>query len=125
MKPIYRPKKKPPLEKVVEKYFKSEVGKLGGITFKFVSPMQNSVPDQILILNGRVIFCEIKRVKPIGRLSDKQAVVINTINTNYGEAVVIYGHIGVDSFVTEINKAQKWYVKLFIKMGFKLREEYE
>lgn len=49
------------LESAIEKYLKRYVEKLGGLCWKFVSPGTDGVPDRIVLLNGRVIFVELKR----------------------------------------------------------------
>jgi hypothetical protein len=49
------------LESAIEKYLKRCVEKLGGLCWKFVSPGTDGVPDRIVLLNGRVIFVELKR----------------------------------------------------------------
>ena len=97
--PVYTPVKEP-LEKKVEAYFKRKVANAGGITFKFNSPMQRSVPDQIVILIGRVLFCEIKRVS--GKLSDGQSRVLKKLDDNSAECCTIYGHSGVDDFIEQL-----------------------
>lgn len=52
-------------EAKVEKYLNDQVVKLGGITRKWVSPGKDGVPDRIVILNGRVVFVEVKTVDGI------------------------------------------------------------
>lgn len=47
-------------ESNIEKYFKDELKKIGGISRKFKSPGHSNVPDQIGILNGHVFFVELK-----------------------------------------------------------------
>ncbi|MDT8900056.1 VRR-NUC domain-containing protein [Anaeroselena agilis] len=48
------------LESTIENYLKRYVEKLGGLCWKFVSPGTDGVPDRIVLLNGRVIFVELK-----------------------------------------------------------------
>lgn len=43
-------------EKATERYLADRVKKLGGITYKFTSPMHSGVPDRICILPGNIIF---------------------------------------------------------------------
>jgi len=48
-------------ESVIEKKLKSEVEKLGGKAFKFVSPGMSGVPDRIVLFpGGKVFFVELK-----------------------------------------------------------------
>lgn len=49
------------LESAIEKYLRRNVEKLGGHCWKFVSPGTDGVPDRIVLLNGWVIFVELKR----------------------------------------------------------------
>lgn len=51
-------------EKVVEKYLREEIEKLGGTCEKFVSPGKRGVPDRIITMPGGVIeFVELKAPK--------------------------------------------------------------
>ncbi|MBD2797204.1 VRR-NUC domain-containing protein [Xenorhabdus sp. 18] len=48
-------------EDVIEKNLVSEIKKIGGIAYKFVSPGRRGVPDRIVVLpDGRVVFVECK-----------------------------------------------------------------
>ncbi|MBD2786557.1 VRR-NUC domain-containing protein [Xenorhabdus sp. DI] len=48
-------------EDVIEKNLVSEIKKVGGIAYKFVSPGRRGVPDRIVVLpDGRVVFVECK-----------------------------------------------------------------
>ena len=66
------------LEKELEKYFVSEIKKLGGLCYKFVSPGNSGVPDSIVVLPGAVHFVELKTKK--GRLSPLQKRQIKKLN---------------------------------------------
>jgi hypothetical protein len=58
-------------ENKVEAHFKWQVARLGGKTYKFTSPAQRGVADQIACLpNGETWFVELKA--PSGRLSKLQ-----------------------------------------------------
>ena len=48
------------LEKTIETYLVKKIRDLGGIAYKFVSPARRSVPDRIVLLNGRAVFVEVK-----------------------------------------------------------------
>ena len=85
-------------ENKVETYLKDEVKKLGGRTRKWVSPGVDGVPDQIIIVQGRVIFVEVKTVD--GRLSPDQKrehVRLIAVGAN---VTTVYGKKGVDEFIT-------------------------
>lgn len=48
-------------EKSTEAYLRDEVKRLGGRSYKWVSPGRSGVPDRIVILpGGRVVFVELK-----------------------------------------------------------------
>lgn len=48
-------------EDSIEKHLVSEVQKIGGIAYKFVSPGRRGVPDRLVALpNGKIIFVECK-----------------------------------------------------------------
>ncbi len=47
-------------EKILEQCLRHEVLRLGGLCWKFTSPGLAGVPDRIVILNGQVIFIELK-----------------------------------------------------------------
>lgn len=89
------------LEKEIEKKLIDGIRKLGGRSYKFVSPGNNGVPDRIVILpGGRVIFVELKTAT--GRLSKLQKMQIRML-THYGcDVRVLYGMDGVQAFLDEM-----------------------
>lgn len=89
------------LEKEVEKYLVREVKKIGGVSFKFISPGNAGVPDRIVILPmGKVLFVELKTDK--GKLSKLQTAQIRKISELGAEVKVLYGIEGVRKFINEI-----------------------
>lgn len=89
------------LEKEVEKYLVREIKKLGGISFKFISPGNAGVPDRIVILpTGKVVFVELKTDK--GKLTKLQDSQIRKISGLGAEVKVLYGIEGVRKFINEI-----------------------
>lgn len=89
------------LEKEVEKFLVREVKKLGGISFKFISPGNAGVPDRIVILpSGKVIFVELKTDK--GKLTKLQEVQIKKISDLGADARVLRGIEGVKEFINGI-----------------------
>ena len=89
------------LEKEVEKYLVREVKKIGGVSFKFISPSNAGVPDRIVILPmGKVVFVELKTDK--GKLSKLQTAQIRKISELGAEVKVLYGIEGVRKFINEI-----------------------
>ena len=92
------------LEKEIEKFLVREVKKLGGISFKFISPGNAGVPDRIVILpSGKVIFVELKTDK--GKLTKLQEVQIKKISDLGADARVLRGIEGVKKFINEIQSA--------------------
>lgn len=87
-------------ENKVERYLKSEVKSLGGITRKWVSPMHDGVPDQIVIINGTVVFVEVKTVD--GVLSVNQIREHNRLRAAGARVVTVYGNAGVDLLITAL-----------------------
>lgn len=89
------------LEKEVEKFLLREVKKIGGISFKFISPGNAGVPDRIVILpTGKVVFVELKTDK--GKLTRLQEVQIKKISNLGADARVLRGIEGVREFINEI-----------------------
>jgi VRR-NUC domain protein len=89
------------LEKEVEKYLVREIKKLGGVSFKFISPGNAGVPDRIVILStGKVVFVELKTDK--GKLTKLQESQIRKISGLGAEVKVLYGIEGVKKFINEI-----------------------
>lgn len=75
------------LEKEIEKYLVTEIKKLGGTAYKFVSPGQAGVPDRICLLpNGVIFFVELKATgKTTRTLQNRQILRIRA----YGQRVYI------------------------------------
>nr|WP_314609471.1 VRR-NUC domain-containing protein [uncultured Lachnoanaerobaculum sp.] len=89
------------LEKEVEKFLVREVKKIGGVSFKFISPGNAGVPDRIVILpTGKVVFVELKTDK--GKLTKLQEVQIKKISNLGADARVLRGIEGVKEFINEI-----------------------
>lgn len=85
------------LEKDIEKILVSEVKKLGGRAYKWMSPGNDGVPDRIVIFLGRPpVFVELKT--DTGQLSAIQNVQIERLK-KLGQAVFIAKGIrGVSNF---------------------------
>ncbi len=75
------------LESIIEKYLVSEVKKLGGTAYKFVSPGHAGVPDRLCLLpNGTLFFVELKATGKLTRpLQDRQIEKIRA----YGQRVYV------------------------------------
>nr|DAF30402.1 MAG TPA: Nuclease [Caudoviricetes sp.] len=75
------------LESIIEKYLVSEVKKMGGTAYKFVSPGHAGIPDRICLLpNGTLFFVELKATGKLTRpLQNRQIEKIRT----YGQRVYV------------------------------------
>lgn len=85
------------IEKEIEKILVSEVKKLGGRAYKWISPGNDGVPDRIVIFPDRApVFVELKT--DTGRLSALQKVQCNRLTALGQQVKVIYGIDGVSQF---------------------------
>lgn len=90
-------------EKDIENYLRTQVKKLGGIAYKFISPGNVGVPDRIIIMpNGKIYFVELKTDK--GKLTELQNRQINMIKNLGQEVVVVYGKSGADEFIERLKE---------------------
>lgn len=88
------------LEKDIEKILVSEVKKLGGRAYKWVSPGNDGVPDRIVILPGlRPMFVELKT--ETGRLSAIQNVQIDRLRKMKQNVKILYGESQVRDFLED------------------------
>ena len=86
-------------ENKVEKHLDDEVKKLGGITRKWVSPGRDGVPDRIVIINGDVMFVEVKTVD--GKVTPVQRREHERLTEAGGRVFTVYGETGVDCFLRD------------------------
>ena len=88
------------LEKDIEKVLVTEIRKLGGRAYKWVSPGNDGVPDRIVILPGmRPVFVELKAEK--GRLSTLQKVQIRRLLDMGQDVRVLRGIREVEQFLED------------------------
>lgn len=84
-------------ESEIEKILTSEVRKLGGRAYKWVSPGNAGVPDRIVIFPGKPpVFVELKT--DTGKLSALQSVQIKRLADLGQKIYVIYGIKGLSLF---------------------------
>lgn len=89
------------LEKEVEKILVSEVKKLGGRAYKWVSPGNDGVPDRIVIFPNRApVFVELKTER--GRLSSLQRVQCKRLKELGQDVRVVYGIDGLSQFFQDM-----------------------
>lgn len=84
------------LEKEVEQNLREMVKRNGGLCLKWVCPGWSGVPDRIILLpEGKVIFCELKR-PAYGRLSKLQQWWGDKLRRLGFTVIYIYDHDQVD-----------------------------
>jgi hypothetical protein len=88
-------------ERRVEDYLVRQVNAAGGLCWKFVSPALAGVPDRIVILNGVVVFVEVKT--PGGKPTKLQMFRLKQIIDAGGLARVIDSREGVDELIDALN----------------------
>lgn len=88
-------------EHKVEQYLAERVKEIGGITRKWVSPGRTGVPDQIVLLKGKLYFIEVKTVG--GKLSSDQKREHERLRDAGAMVSVVYGKEGVDNLIEVIN----------------------
>lgn len=87
-------------ESEIEKILTSEVKKLGGRAYKWVSPGNDGVPDRIVIFRNREpVFVELK--SETGRLSSLQEVQIRRLAELGQQVEVVKGISGLTDFFLE------------------------
>ena len=85
-------------ERDVEKTLKREMKNLGGMTYKFVSPGNDGVPDRLIVWpDGCISFVELKT--SVGKLSPIQQVQIDRLKGMGCDVAVVYGKSGVYSYL--------------------------
>lgn len=88
-------------EKEIEKVLTTEVKKLGGRAYKFVSPGNNGVPDRMVVFPGQApVFVELKTEK--GQLSALQEVQIRRLRELGQKVFVAKGIDGVSQFLQDM-----------------------
>ncbi len=85
------------LEKNIEEYLRDEIKKLGGKSYKFVSPGNSGVPDRIIFLpEGKIFFIELKTKK--GTPSKLQRLQIRRLKKLGQDVRILYGLEEVKDF---------------------------
>ena len=91
------------LEKDIEKFLNDNIKKLGGRSYKFVSPGNSGVPDRIIFLpGGRIYFVELKTKK--GRPSTLQKLQRRRFKKLGHEVHLLYGLEDVKVFLMKIKE---------------------
>lgn len=89
------------LESKIEAWLNEQIKKLGGKSYKFVSPGNPGVPDRIYLSpDGQIYFVELKRV--IGKLSNVQVWQREQFKEMGVEIKLIYGMDQAKEFIKEL-----------------------
>lgn len=86
-------------ERDVENHLRKQVKKAGGKVFKWASPGQRGVPDDIVFINGQIWFVEVK--KPGGKLTKLQQFMLDFLSIYTNNITVIYSKEEVDAWVAD------------------------
>lgn len=87
------------LEKDLERKFVNAIKKIGGLTYKFVSPGNAGVPDRIVIYKGDVVFVELKR--PGEEPRPLQKAVFDQMSANGAYIYIIDSEEDIKVFVEQ------------------------
>lgn len=87
-------------ENIIETYFKDQCELYNILTFKFISPSQRGVPDQIALYNGVTYYVELKA--PNKTQSAQQKLVMRKIRNAGCKYYLIDSKEGVNEFIKEI-----------------------
>jgi hypothetical protein len=88
-------------ESKIESWLNDQVKKLGGKSYKFVSPGNPGVPDRIYLFpNGRIYFVELKKV--YGKLSGVQKWQRDQFRGMGCDFRVVYGMDQAKDFIKEL-----------------------
>lgn len=87
-------------ESRLERLFRNEVEKHGGIALKFTSPGMRGVPDRVVLIpGGRVVFAELKAPgKQPTPLQEKRASQLKVIGF---KVYCVDSILGIHEFITE------------------------
>lgn len=90
-----------PLESAVEAYYRKEVKKRNGVTYKLTSKWDRSLPDRVTTLHSNTHFVELKREG--GTATEKQQEKHDEIRAAGGTVYVLAGHTEVDEYFREMD----------------------
>ena len=94
------------LEKTIEKYLRTKMKAAGHMPFKFVSPAQRHVPDQLILLRDSSggVFVEVKQEK--GRLTPGQKLMHEQIIHHGYPVYVVWSKEDVDRLVERLEMSE-------------------
>lgn len=88
-------------ERDVEYYLKKQIELRGGQCWKFTSPGTAGVPDRVALIDGAVIFIEVK--KPGGHLTGLQRSRLKQIEDCGVQTRIVSGRDDVDAFMRALD----------------------
>ena len=92
-------------ESTIERKLRQELGRMGCLFYKFVSPCNNGVPDRIVITpGGRVVFVELKTER--GKLSPVQLRQIKRLEDHRAAVFVVSGEEHIDALLDWIRQRE-------------------
>ena len=75
-------------EKPIEEYLRTQIKKLGGKAYKFVSPGNTGVPDRLIVLpGGHIFFVELK--SSTGKPTPLQTVKIKELKDLGADVLIV------------------------------------
>lgn len=85
-------------ERDIEQRLRVQIGKMGGLFYKFTSPGNDGVPDRIAVMpGGRIWFVELKT--KTGRLSAVQVLQIRRLHDRGANVFVVWDEEGADELI--------------------------
>ncbi len=94
------------MEKHIEAHLVSQIKKLGGVAYKFVSPANRGVSDRIVCLpDGSTWFVELKA--PGGRLSPLQKVFQSEMARMQQKYTCLWSKEHIDEWLKELGYDKK------------------
>lgn len=92
-------------ENIVENYLRTQARKYGCLCYKFTSPGNNGVPDEILIYKGKTIFIETK--SDTGTPSEIQKLRIKEMINHGADVRICHTRQAIDEVLKELIKNYK------------------
>ena len=93
-------------ESAIERRLRLELGRMGCLFYKFVSPGNNGVPDRIVITpGGHALFVELKTEH--GRLSPVQLRQIKRLEDHGAAVFVVYGENYIEALLGWVRQMER------------------
>ena len=89
-------------ESEIERYLKAQLEPHGFLYYKFTSPANAGVPDRIIVADGAVIFCELKR--PGQKIRPLQRYQHDLIRAQNVPVIVVDSYESADALIASLKK---------------------